>query len=61
MVSNGPNLSLRDAGRFETPLPGNHALRDYQMQIMFLEQQGKKRALMAQHDSIHSAAKERSL
>lgn len=30
--------------------PGNHALQDYQMQLMLLEQQNKKRLLMARQE-----------
>jgi hypothetical protein len=32
------------------PSPGNHALQDYQMQLMLLEQQNKKRLLMARQE-----------
>lgn len=38
---------------------GNHALQDYQMQLMLLEQQNKKRLMMArqeQHDNQPNAA-----
>jgi hypothetical protein len=35
---------------------GNHALQDYQLQVMLLEQQNKKRLLMqqAERDNIHT-------
>ena len=32
------------------PSQGNHALQDYQMQLMLLEQQNKKRLLMARQE-----------
>ena len=39
----GPNPGANSAG-------GNHALQDYQMQLMLLEQQNKKRLLMARQE-----------
>ena len=39
----GPNPGANGAG-------GNHALQDYQMQLMLLEQQNKKRLLMARQE-----------
>jgi hypothetical protein len=49
MVSGGPIVQI-NAG----PNSGNHALQDYQMQLMLLEQQNKMRLLMArqEQDSI---------
>ncbi|PGG98816.1 hypothetical protein GX51_06612 [Blastomyces parvus] len=40
--------------QMQTPGSGNHALQDYQMQLMLLEQQNKRRLLMArqEQDSI---------
>lgn len=46
--------SMNCGMRFTTPAaaanPGNHALQDYQMQLMLLEQQNKKRLLMARQE-----------
>lgn len=59
-----PN-SMNCGKRFTAPAnPGNHALQDYQMQLMLLEQQNKKRLLMARqeqdsqlsHDGIPAGA-----
>ena len=66
MVSDGPDLSLRDAGRRETPSSSSSAFNyDYQIQLMLMEQQDKKRRLLMamedQRNSIDPAAKERSL
>jgi hypothetical protein len=36
------------------PAQVNHALQDYQMQLMLLEQQNKKRLLMARQEVVHS-------
>jgi hypothetical protein len=33
---------------------GNHALQDYQMQLMLLEQQNKKRLLLARQEQDHT-------
>lgn len=38
------------------PPQGNHALQDYQMQLMLLEQQNKKRLLMARQEQDNMAA-----
>jgi hypothetical protein len=62
----GPNGAMRPglvpgagavaAGAPGGPNSGNHALQDYQMQLMLLEQQNKKRLLMArqEQDSMSS-------
>lgn len=46
-----PSVGLHQSG---PPVPtaagGNHALQDYQMQLMLLEQQNKKRLLMARQE-----------
>jgi hypothetical protein len=42
-----PNMPPNGAG---APQQGNHALQDYQMQLMLLEQQNKKRLLMARQE-----------
>jgi len=45
------NLNLNTAVPFPTRAnSGNHALQDYQMQLMLLEQQNKKRLLMARQE-----------
>ncbi|KAF2753165.1 hypothetical protein EJ05DRAFT_490377 [Pseudovirgaria hyperparasitica] len=44
MAGGGPNQPGGQAP------PGNHALQDYQMQLMLLEQQNKKRLLMARQE-----------
>ncbi|CAI6339720.1 unnamed protein product [Periconia digitata] len=46
-VGNNPNRM--PPGQAGQP-PGNHALQDYQMQLMLLEQQNKKRLLMARQE-----------
>jgi hypothetical protein len=49
-AGNGPrpgNMSTNPPGQ---PQQGNHALQDYQMQLMLLEQQNKKRLLMARQE-----------
>ena len=46
-VAPGPNVPNGGAG-------GNHALQDYQMQLMLLEQQNKKRLLMARQEQDSS-------
>ena len=40
----GPTPGVANGG------PGSHALQDYQMQLMLLEQQNKKRLLMARQE-----------
>jgi len=49
----GPNGQVRPAG-MQTPgggpQQGNHALQDYQMQLMLLEQQNKRRLMMARQE-----------
>ncbi|KAF8474300.1 hypothetical protein BDZ91DRAFT_355188 [Kalaharituber pfeilii] len=48
------NLEFYNAGNMrnisQAPGTGNHALQDYQMQLMLLEQQNKKRLLMARQE-----------
>jgi len=44
------SLSQRMPGATGGQTPGNHALEDYQMQLMLLEQQNKKRLLMARQE-----------
>lgn len=45
---NGPRPGMAQAPG--APQQGNHALQDYQMQLMLLEQQNKKRLLMARQE-----------
>lgn len=47
-VGNPPRAAGLPAGT--QPPQGNHALQDYQMQLMLLEQQNKKRLLMARQE-----------
>ncbi|KAL1611940.1 hypothetical protein SLS60_000163 [Paraconiothyrium brasiliense] len=47
-VGNQPRPAGMPAGA--APPQGNHALQDYQMQLMLLEQQNKKRLLMARQE-----------
>ncbi|MCJ1405479.1 hypothetical protein MMC11_008707 [Xylographa trunciseda] len=44
------NTGMRMGGPGGQPNGGNHALQDYQMQLMLLEQQNKKRLLMARQE-----------
>ncbi|ORY80970.1 hypothetical protein BCR37DRAFT_393613 [Protomyces lactucae-debilis] len=46
MVSASPSMANAEG----PPAEGNHALQDYQMQLMLLEQQNKKRLLMARQE-----------
>lgn len=47
----GMNVNVHPAAPFPAhPNSGNHALQDYQMQLMLLEQQNKKRLLMARQE-----------
>ncbi|GAB7323923.1 hypothetical protein MBLNU13_g07346t1 [Cladosporium sp. NU13] len=47
----GMKFTTPAAAAFPSPTnPGNHALQDYQMQLMLLEQQNKKRLLMARQE-----------
>jgi hypothetical protein len=46
---NGPRPGMA-ANAQGAPQQGNHALQDYQMQLMLLEQQNKKRLLMARQE-----------
>lgn len=48
---NGQMAQVRPGG-MQTPngQPGNHALQDYQMQLMLLEQQNKRRLMMARQE-----------
>ena len=45
-----PGAAVAAAGPPGGPNSGNHALQDYQMQLMLLEQQNKKRLLMARQE-----------
>jgi len=45
-----PNAAVAAAGAQAGQNNGNHALQDYQMQLMLLEQQNKKRLLMARQE-----------
>lgn len=45
-----PTAAVAAAGGQSGPNAGNHALQDYQMQLMLLEQQNKKRLLMARQE-----------
>ncbi|KAL6708847.1 hypothetical protein ACN47E_002254 [Coniothyrium glycines] len=47
-AGNGPRPGMAPAPG--APQQGNHALQDYQMQLMLLEQQNKKRLLMARQE-----------
>jgi hypothetical protein len=50
----GNELRMCNSGdtfvRYKVPDCGNHALQDYQMQLMLLEQQNKKRLMMARQE-----------
>lgn len=48
-----PGMAMRASVQANGGAGGNHALQDYQMQLMLLEQQNKKRLLMArqEHDT----------
>jgi hypothetical protein len=48
-AGNGPRPGM-SANAPGAPQQGNHALQDYQMQLMLLEQQNKKRLLMARQE-----------
>lgn len=50
-AANGQMNQVRPGG-MQTPGPqqGNHALQDYQMQLMLLEQQNKRRLMMARQE-----------
>ena len=64
VVESRPVLSREHFDQGEArPSQGGHALQDYQMQLMLLEQQNKKRLLMArqEQESTDRAAKEREL
>ena len=49
-AGNGPRTGMPPHGAPGAPQQGNHALQDYQMQLMLLEQQNKKRLLMARQE-----------
>ena len=49
-LNNAAALQMGRGGPNGTPAGGNHALQDYQMQLMLLEQQNKKRLLMARQE-----------
>ena len=51
--SNSALFGASNAGR--TSLEGNHAVQDYQMQMMLLEQQNKKRMLLARQEQDRSS------
>ena len=58
LAGGGPEYFSVNPSMMRTPVPangagGNHALQDYQTQLMLLEQQNKKRLLMArqEHDT----------
>ena len=46
----GPQGGMRSGQPGGQPGGGNHALQDYQMQLMLLEQQNKKRLMMARQE-----------
>ncbi|KAJ5580163.1 uncharacterized protein N7459_006148 [Penicillium hispanicum] len=48
--SNGQMAQVRPGMQTPGGLPGNHALQDYQMQLMLLEQQNKRRLMMARQE-----------
>ena len=47
---NNQAMGMGRGGPNTNPAGGNHALQDYQMQLMLLEQQNKKRLLMARQE-----------
>ncbi|KAG9188011.1 hypothetical protein G6011_01934 [Alternaria panax] len=49
-AGNGPRPGNMPTNPPGAPQQGNHALQDYQMQLMLLEQQNKKRLLMARQE-----------
>lgn len=49
-AANGPRPGNMPNNPPGAPQQGNHALQDYQMQLMLLEQQNKKRLLMARQE-----------
>lgn len=49
-TGNGPRPGNMPTNPPGAPQQGNHALQDYQMQLMLLEQQNKKRLLMARQE-----------
>jgi hypothetical protein len=49
-AGNGPRPGSMPTNPPGAPQQGNHALQDYQMQLMLLEQQNKKRLLMARQE-----------
>lgn len=49
-AGNGPRPGMPANAPGAPPQQGNHALQDYQMQLMLLEQQNKKRLLMARQE-----------
>lgn len=55
MFAGNPPQRAMAAGPAGQP-PGNHALQDYQMQLMLLEQQNKKRLLMARQEQDNMSA-----
>lgn len=54
-AGNGPRTGIPPHGAPVAPQQGNHALQDYQMQLMLLEQQNKKRLLMARQEQDNPA------
>ncbi|KAF2033103.1 hypothetical protein EK21DRAFT_59444 [Setomelanomma holmii] len=49
-AGNQPRPGINQPAAQGAPQQGNHALQDYQMQLMLLEQQNKKRLLMARQE-----------
>ncbi|KAE8378272.1 ankyrin [Aspergillus bertholletiae] len=52
-------LAGRSLGIHELGTPQNHALQDYQMQLMLLDQQNKKRLMMARKEQTEMSAVKR--
>ncbi|RAH49482.1 putative cAMP-dependent protein kinase pathway protein (Som1) [Aspergillus brunneoviolaceus CBS 621.78] len=48
--ANGQMAQVRNGMQTPGGQPGNHALQDYQMQLMLLEQQNKRRLMMARQE-----------
>lgn len=53
-----PGMNMRGQVQSANGVGGNHALHDYQMQLMLLEQQNKKRLLMARQEQEGGARPE---
>ena len=54
-----PNNDYEDDEIHITDVAGNNALQDYQMQLMLLEQQNKKRLLLARQKQLRKPAKDK--